>query len=305
MGKLIDETGNRYGRLLVLYRAKNSQRKGVYWHCKCDCGNEVDIFAPSLRNGNTKSCGCLKHDKIIESNIKRGKKVSIGDRYGSLIIKKIQPNQIYCLCDCGKEKWVSRQDLLSGDTKTCGCGIGLVGSNYIDEIGNKYGLLTVIEKYGKNQEGRILWRCKCDCGNEKITLGKSLRAGLVKSCGCIHSLGEQKINNILTELNINFISQKAFADLKSDLGRPLFFDFYLPDYNILIEYQGEQHYNYNNRGWNTKENFKLIQRRDKLKRQYCVDHNILLIEIPYTDYDKINKKYLQKLLEENNENSLH
>lgn len=305
MSRLINEVGNRYGKLVVLSRAIMPNKKGVYWHCKCDCGNEVDVFGTSLRSGNTKSCGCLKHERIVQSNIKRGKQLKNGDRYGSLVIKEIQPNKILCQCDCGKVKWINRQDLLSGDTKTCGCGIGLVGSNYINEIGNKYGKLTVIEESGRDTDGRVLWKCKCDCGNEKIVLGKSLRAGLVKSCGCIHSLGEQKINSILTELNINFISQKAFADLKSDLGKPLFFDFYLPDYNILIEYQGEQHYSYNNRGWNTKEHFESIQRRDRLKRQYCIDHNIVLIEISYIDYNKIDINYIQKILEVNNENSLY
>ena len=298
MSRLIDETGKRYGKLIVLSRAILPNKKGVYWHCRCDCGKEVDVYGASLRSGNTKSCGCLKHERIVQSNIKRGRQIKIGDKYGFLTIKEIRPNQLFCQCDCGNFKWINRQDLLSEDTKTCGCGIGLINSNYINEKGNRYGKLTVIEEAGKDKDKRILWKCRCDCGNEKITSGKSLRTGLVKSCGCIHSLGEQRINNLLTKLKINFVTQKTFINLKSDLNRPLFFDFYLPDYNILIEYQGEQHYNYNNRGWNTKEHFDLVQRRDKLKRQYCIEHNITLIEIPYTDYDKINKNYIQNILEE-------
>ena len=48
----VDETGNKYGFLTVMYRAM--------WHCKCDCGNECDVLGASLRNGNTKSCGCYQ-----------------------------------------------------------------------------------------------------------------------------------------------------------------------------------------------------------------------------------------------------
>lgn len=302
MPKLIDETGNRYGKLIVLYRA-NVPKKGVYWHCKCDCGNECDVFGTSLRTGNTQSCGCLKHEKIVQSNMQRGKQIHIGDKYGALTIKQIEPRRIYCQCECGKQRWINRQDLLSGDTKTCGCGIGITSPSYINEVGNKYGMLTVIEDAGRDKNNRVLWKCLCDCGNYKIVLGKSLRAGLVKSCGCLHSLGEQKINNILNNLQIGFISQKSFNDLKSKLGHYLFFDFYLPNYNTVIEYQGEQHYKCNNRGWNNTINFKNTQERDELKRQYCEKYNIKLIEIPYTDFDKINEEYILNLLEANNENS--
>jgi len=55
----------------------------------------------------------------------------------------------------------------------------------INEIDNKYGRLTVIEKAGKDKWGNILWKCKCDCGNITITQGTSLRRNLVRSCGCL------------------------------------------------------------------------------------------------------------------------
>lgn len=62
MGKLIDLTGQRFGRLTVLERAWS--RKGqLFWRCKCDCGRICDVQGSSLRNGRTKSCGCL-HDEL-------------------------------------------------------------------------------------------------------------------------------------------------------------------------------------------------------------------------------------------------
>lgn len=53
-------------------------------------------------------------------------------------------------------------------------------------LGNRYGRLTVIERAGSDAQRCALWRCRCDCGNEIITRGSSLRAGVTKSCGCFN-----------------------------------------------------------------------------------------------------------------------
>lgn len=53
-----------------------------------------------------------------------------------------------------------------------------------NEIGNTYGYLTVIARTENSKEGRAMWLCKCKCGNEVIVLGKHLRSGNTKSCGC-------------------------------------------------------------------------------------------------------------------------
>lgn len=71
------------------------------------------------------------------------------------------------------------------------------------------------------------------------------------------------------------------------------FDFYLPDYNCCIEYDGISHYKPNEYGsWNTEESVKDTQYRDKVKDDYCSTHNIKMIRIPYWDYDILNKDYL-------------
>lgn len=58
-----------------------------------------------------------------------------------------------------------------------------------DMTGLRFGKLTVIEKAGNAKRGGAIWRCKCDCGNEKNVRGADLRSGHTKSCGCIHSEG--------------------------------------------------------------------------------------------------------------------
>ena len=54
-----------------------------------------------------------------------------------------------------------------------------------NEIGNKYGKLTVIEKSEQKIRNRICWKCKCDCGNEIIVIGTDLRTGRKTDCGCV------------------------------------------------------------------------------------------------------------------------
>ena len=64
--KLIDLSGKRFGRLTVIER--DTERKGnVYWKCICDCGNKKSIQGRNLRDGSTKSCGCLSRE-ILEKN---------------------------------------------------------------------------------------------------------------------------------------------------------------------------------------------------------------------------------------------
>ena len=59
-GTFIDETGNKYGKLTVLYRANLDHTTKVKWHCKCECGNECDVSGSDLRNGKQQSCGCMR-----------------------------------------------------------------------------------------------------------------------------------------------------------------------------------------------------------------------------------------------------
>ena len=58
---------------------------------------------------------------------------------------------------------------------------------FVDLAGQKFGRLTVIKRVKNNKNGKIQWLCKCDCGNEKIIVGNSLKSGLIKSCGCLRS----------------------------------------------------------------------------------------------------------------------
>lgn len=72
MGKLIDLTGMRFGRLVVQGRNPTNNNQGrPRWDCLCDCGNIRTVSGGNLRNGSTKSCGCLAHEKSVENGKKK------------------------------------------------------------------------------------------------------------------------------------------------------------------------------------------------------------------------------------------
>lgn len=78
MGKKIDLTNQTFGYLTVIKQAP-SIKKRVTWHCKCKCGNEVDIWGESLRSGHTQSCGCKKREGNHKLNL-------IGKKYNYLTV---------------------------------------------------------------------------------------------------------------------------------------------------------------------------------------------------------------------------
>ena len=66
MPQAIDITGERYGRLIAIRRLDRRRNGHTVWLCKCDCGNETEVVIGSLRNGLTRSCGCLDAERRVE-----------------------------------------------------------------------------------------------------------------------------------------------------------------------------------------------------------------------------------------------
>ena len=102
---------------------------------------------------------------------------------------------------------------------------------------------------------------------------------------CKRSKGEIKVENYLIENNINFKPQYSFPDLKNK--RRLLFDFGVLDENnnlkYLLEFNGEQHYKFDNHFHKTEEDFKKSKLRDNLKLDYCSKNNIPLFIIKYNE----------------------
>ena len=99
-----------------------------------------------------------------------------------------------CRCDCGKEKIVMARNLKTGKTKSCGCHAHDYNRNRMDITGQRFGRLTAIcqtERRGRN--GSVIWKCRCDCGNEREASEDALVQGNIQSCGCLKIENQKKI----------------------------------------------------------------------------------------------------------------
>ena len=284
MPKRKDITGQVFDEFTVIEMLYNYQNKHRTY-CKCIGidGNEYIIRQDALISGVTHT---------INGACSTGKPQDItGNKYGKLT--PIKPMDIRasngsivweCICDCGKTTYATVSNLKRGHKKTCGCAISdYVDSLKSDVIGKTFGYLKVIGESNNRKRNRRNVICECKCGNIGEYVLEDIRSKHIISCGCIsQSRGELFIENLLKDLNISFIKQKRFDDCKDK--RPLPFDFYLPEYNICIEYDGEQHFipiDY----WGGESRLELNKAHDKIKNKYCKEHNIKLIRIPYTTKD--------------------
>ena len=107
-----------------------------------------------------------------------------------------------------------------------------------------------------------------------------------------NSKGEEEIKRILIKYNIKFNPQYLFDDCRNT--KPLPFDFYLPQYNVTIEYDGRQHYKLDCFNMSLLDLMNL-KYNDNKKTQYCKDNNIKLIRIPYWDFNKIEEILVKEL----------
>lgn len=122
-----------------------------------------------------------------------------------------------------------------------------------------------------------------DCGMIFKTTPKCvLDKAPCPKCKRFNSKGEIAIEKTFKKHNINYIKQKRFPELNNLLS----FDFYLEEHNLLIEFQGEQHFHAIPH-FGGEQKFQKQQRNDEEKRSFCIKKNIQLLEIPYTDIDKI------------------
>lgn len=211
-----DLTGQIFGRLIVIKqvpRPANKKSAGTYWECQCSCG-KIKIFSRhSLIQKGVQTCGCFSRIKDLT-----------GQKFNKLIaLYPIESNTAHkqwrCKCDCGKECNVESSRLIAGVTKSCGCLkveaatktiLQQAGKNKKDILNLRFGKLLVVEETQKRKDGRVVYKCICDCGNIHFVSSHHLLGGQIQSCGCRQSRGEDKISQILKEQNINFEAQKLF-----------------------------------------------------------------------------------------------
>lgn len=252
---------------------------------KCNvCGHEWKPKPSNLIQG----FGCPKcyeksrlntHDDFLLRMKSINKDISIIGKYTGA------NNKILCRCNICSHEWSPKANaLLSGH----GCPECFHNSrrkshnDFVNQLNEINPDITIIGEY-KNNKTKI--KCKCDkCGYVWETAPTQLLSG--RGCRkCATSKGEKKIMLYLKENNIDYFHQHTFDDCKDIKLLP--FDFYIPENNTVIEYDGEQHFrpvDY----FGGIEKYQIGKRHDEIKNQYCNDNNINLIRIPYTDFNNIS-----------------
>lgn len=263
--------------------------------CKV-CGHEWETIPNNLLQGH----GCPKcgkkqsiqkqtktHDQFIKELQEINPDIEVLGTYVN------NSTKILCKCKvCGHIWEVVPNSLLRG-SGCPKCGIKIITQKntetyeeFMEKFNTKNTHAKDIEILGTyvNSQTKILCRCRKD-EYEWETRPASLLQGY--GCPkCSISKGEKRVAQYLQDNNISYISQYKFNDCRFKL--PLPFDFYLPQYNTCIEYDGDFHYKIikNLGGVDGLIDTKI---RDTVKNIYCENNNITLIRIPYWDYDNIEK----------------
>ena len=197
-----------------------------------------------------------------------------------------------CKCKlCGNLFTATSDSIKRGSKKSCGCLAKQVAkkmgqSKAKNLLDYNFDFLEPLKPTKKRQCGKIIWQCRCKICNSIFESNASdILSGKVQSCGCLKSKKEKKIKDILNKHSIKYFSEKTFDDCRfNDTHALARFDFYLPDYNILIEYDGIQHFE-SKGGWNTEAQLEKTKTHDIFKTNWAKTHNIILKRFSYKDYN--------------------
>ena len=254
-------------------------------------------------SSHLRGCGCpscavrggTKRKLTTEQFIDRSRQIH-GDKYDYSKVKYVDETIKVCIiCPEHGEFWQRPSDHLSG----YGClecarkNRKSTAEKFIEKAkqihGDKYDYSKVEYKNNKTKvciicpEHGEFWQMPYNhIGNKQDC----------PECAKIESHGEREIKKALEEFQVDFQQEKIFEGCAAK--RKLPFDFYLPDYNLVIEYQGEQHYKPTKK-FGGEEKFLLRKQHDELKRKFCKENNIKELEILYTDYNNIREILLTEL----------
>jgi hypothetical protein len=282
----------------------NSATEKLTWNC-----NIHENFITSwncIKNGQ----GCPICSRISSSNIRKNNidyiKTKFEEKNYILMTDEYINNEIPLPYICQKHKdkgiqYISFGNLIMNKRcKYCAKESSLLLQTKTQEQFEKEIYSIFIDKYkviGKYINSKTHVEIYCNNCNESFFIAPKHLLNGHGCSNCSISRGEQKIKSFLISNNINFIQQYKFDDCKSK--RKLPFDFaILNDDNLycLIEYQGIQHYK-SVEIFGGEKQFLEQQRVDKIKKDFCNNQNIKLIEIPYWDFNEINNILSKEFVE--------
>ena len=260
--------------------------------CRCNCGHEWITSALSLANGHgCPKCGMVKnhakrvksHDVFVEEVHNINPNISVIGTYVNCSTK------IEFKCENG-HLWFATPDTIRAGHSCPICFNERRGKQQLKTheqfIADLFDVNPDIKILGKYEKSDKKIECKnIKCGHEWLTTPSMLLSGY--GCPrCCTSKGEKIIEDYLICNEIDYVFQKRFDDCRDQ--RTLPFDFYLPQYNLCIEYQGSQHY-MPTRRFGDNEKLLYRQNHNRIKREYCRDKGINLLEIPYTNFNSISQ----------------
>ena len=310
-----DLTGLKFGHWTVIEQTEDKIKPNgehvATWLCECDCLEKTqrNVTGESLRAGTSSSCGCERIKRIKSKP--RVRKNLIGNVYGRLTVIGYDENsndeypKWICMCSCGNRGSYYENNLIYGKTLSCGCfRLEQVRNKcLIDISGNKYGYLKVIGISDKficyRGYKNYLWECMCDCGEHVYRTKEQLMYGHFLYCGNCNfsthiSYGEKFMIALLKQANVSYIREFSRAD--ADWCNDYRYDFFLLNYNTIIEVHGEQHYknSFKSIGNMSLEEVQLNDKRKKEKAiQNGIDNYIII------DCQKSNLEYLKTSILQN------
>lgn len=166
---------------------------------------------------------------------------------------------------------------------------------FVEKIHNKHPNLCLVGEYD-GVTSLVTVHCS-NCDRDFSGIANNILQSGCRMCNS--NTTESKVGDILNNHNIDYTTQYSFDDCR-DI-RPLPFDYYLPEYNIVVEYDGEGHYMPVNFGGMSDEDaekhFTYIKRHDDMKNKYCEENNIHIIRIPYWEKNNLEKYLMNELKE--------
>lgn len=216
---------------------------------------------------------------------------------GQYLGNDIRSLTFYC-CNCEREWDTCWSSIIHVGTGCPYCGKKILGDinleNQRPDISKEWNYsknTSSPSEYFQSSSKRVWWLCS-KCGHEweaTIANRTSKKGTGCPRCNINLSKGVVEIEKILISFDVNYILEKTFKNCRYKL--PLPFDFYLPEFNACIEYQGEHHYmpvRYGNRSLkSSEEEFELWKIKDEIKENFCIRNKINLIKIPYWEFDNI------------------
>ena len=154
--------------------------------------------------------------------------------------------------------------------------------NFVKQYIENEGYVLVSTEYKNTHTPLVII---CPKGHEFQTTFHSFKNNGVRCYCARESKGEKRIREYFIDKSIEFISQQKFENCRN--VRPLPFDFYLPKYNLCVEYDGQQHFDEIHAY--SKESFQQTKINDEIKTNYCKENNIPLLRIPYWEFNNIEK----------------